>query len=147
VEKRINGLENKIAMITSAARGIARAFALREQIQTSRVERTLLVRTVDQLSSSDKAGNSFAIRLDVNLVVKGRVVIPAGSKVAATWDVALVRRMGEGIGKEHAGTSVYPINYSTAWLCRTILPCPAVRSILPSCSRRFKALRIVVRLT
>jgi NAD(P)-dependent dehydrogenase (short-subunit alcohol dehydrogenase family) len=27
VEKRINGLENKIAMITSAARGIARAFA------------------------------------------------------------------------------------------------------------------------
>ena len=27
MEKRINGLENKIAMITSAARGIARAFA------------------------------------------------------------------------------------------------------------------------
>jgi hypothetical protein len=27
VEKRINGLENKIAMVTSAARGIARAFA------------------------------------------------------------------------------------------------------------------------
>ena len=42
---------------------------------------TLLVRTVDHLSSSDKAGKSFAARLDVNLVVKGRVVIPAGSKV------------------------------------------------------------------
>ena len=42
---------------------------------------TMLVRTVDQLSSSDKAGKSFAARLDVNLVVKGRVVIPAGSKV------------------------------------------------------------------
>jgi hypothetical protein len=27
VEKRINGLENKIAMVTSAAGGIARAFA------------------------------------------------------------------------------------------------------------------------
>ncbi len=40
-----------------------------------------------------------------------------------------------------------PDDYSTAWLCRTILPCPVLRSILPSCSRRFKALRIVVRLT
>ena len=27
MEKRVNGLENKIAMITSAARGIARVFA------------------------------------------------------------------------------------------------------------------------
>jgi hypothetical protein len=42
---------------------------------------SLLVRTVDQVSSSDKAGKSFAARLDVNLVVKGRVVISAGSKV------------------------------------------------------------------
>jgi hypothetical protein len=42
---------------------------------------SLLVRTVDQVSSSDKAGKSFAARLDVNLVVKGKVVVPAGSKV------------------------------------------------------------------
>ena len=42
---------------------------------------SLLVRTVDRLSSSDEAGKSFAARLDVNLVVKGKVVIPAGSKV------------------------------------------------------------------
>jgi hypothetical protein len=39
------------------------------------------VRTVDQVSSNDKAGKSFAARLDSNLVVKGKVVIPAGSKV------------------------------------------------------------------
>jgi hypothetical protein len=42
---------------------------------------SLFVRTVDQVSSSDKAGKSFAARLDSNLVVKGKVVIPAGSKV------------------------------------------------------------------
>jgi hypothetical protein len=42
---------------------------------------SLWVRTLDQVSSSDKAGKNFAARLDVNLVVKGRVVIPAGSKV------------------------------------------------------------------
>ena len=42
---------------------------------------SLLVRTVDRLSSNDAAGKSFAARLDSNLVVKGKVVIPAGSKV------------------------------------------------------------------
>ena len=42
---------------------------------------SLLVRTVDRLSSRDEAGKSFAARLDINLVVKGKVVIPAGSKV------------------------------------------------------------------
>ena len=42
---------------------------------------TLLVRTVDRVSSNDKAGKSFAARLDANLVVKGKVVVPSGSKV------------------------------------------------------------------
>jgi hypothetical protein len=42
---------------------------------------SLLVRTLDQLSSGDKAGKSFAGRLDANLVVKGKVVVLAGSKV------------------------------------------------------------------
>ena len=42
---------------------------------------SLLVRTVDRLSSNDQVGKSFAARLDANLVVKGKVVIPAGSKV------------------------------------------------------------------
>ena len=44
---------------------------------------SLMVRTVDQLSSSDKAGKSFAARLDDNLVVKGRVVIPQAAKFMA----------------------------------------------------------------
>ena len=42
---------------------------------------SLWVRTLDRVSSSDKAGKSFAARLDANLVVNNRVVIPAGSKV------------------------------------------------------------------
>ena len=41
----------------------------------------LWVRTLDPVSSSDKAGKSFAARLDANLVVNNKVVIPAGSKV------------------------------------------------------------------
>src|SRR5215471_9606048 len=42
---------------------------------------SLLVRTVDPVSSNDGAGKSFAARLDANLIVKGKVVAPAGSKV------------------------------------------------------------------
>jgi hypothetical protein len=42
---------------------------------------SLWVRTLDRVSSTDKAGKSFAARLDANLVVNNRVVIPAGSKV------------------------------------------------------------------
>jgi hypothetical protein len=40
---------------------------------------SLFVRTLDQVSSNDKAGKSFAARLDSNLVVKGKVVVRAGS--------------------------------------------------------------------
>lgn len=42
---------------------------------------SLVVRTLDSVSSNDGAGKSFAGRLDANLVVKGKVVAPAGSKV------------------------------------------------------------------
>jgi hypothetical protein len=42
---------------------------------------SLWVRTLDPVSSSDRAGKSFAARLDTDIVVKARVVIPAGSKV------------------------------------------------------------------
>lgn len=42
---------------------------------------SLWVRTLDPVSSSDKAGKSFAARLDTDIVVKARVVIPVGSKV------------------------------------------------------------------
>jgi hypothetical protein len=42
---------------------------------------TLVVRTIDAISSSDQAGKRFAGKLDTNLVVNGNVVAPAGSKV------------------------------------------------------------------
>src|ERR1700720_1281694 len=42
---------------------------------------TLIVRTIDGISSSDKAGKRFAGKLDASLVVSGNVVVPAGSKV------------------------------------------------------------------
>ena len=42
---------------------------------------TLVVRTIDGISSNDKAGKRFAGKLDSSLVVSGNVVVPAGSKV------------------------------------------------------------------
>jgi hypothetical protein len=41
----------------------------------------LIVRTLDPLSSSNSPGTRFAARLDANLVVKGEVAAPAGTKV------------------------------------------------------------------
>jgi hypothetical protein len=41
----------------------------------------LIVRTLDPISSSNSAGTRFAARLDANLVVKGKVVAPAGTNV------------------------------------------------------------------
>lgn len=41
----------------------------------------LWVRTLEPVSSSDKAGKMFAAQLDTNLIVKGKVTAPAGSKV------------------------------------------------------------------
>lgn len=41
----------------------------------------LIVRTLDTLSSSNSPGTRFAARLDANLVVKGKVVAPAGTKI------------------------------------------------------------------
>lgn len=41
----------------------------------------LRVRTLEPVSSSDKAGKKFAAQLDTNLIVKGKVMAPAGSKV------------------------------------------------------------------
>ena len=41
----------------------------------------LWVRTLEPVSSSDKAGKKFAAQLDTNLIVKGKVTAPAGSKV------------------------------------------------------------------
>ena len=41
----------------------------------------LSVRTLEPVSSGDKAGKKFAAQLDANLIVKGRVTAPAGSVV------------------------------------------------------------------
>jgi hypothetical protein len=41
----------------------------------------LSVRTLEPVSSGDKAGKKFAAQLDTNLIVKGRVTAPAGSIV------------------------------------------------------------------
>jgi hypothetical protein len=41
----------------------------------------LSVRTLEPVSSVDKAGKKFAAQLDTNLIVKGRVTAPAGSVV------------------------------------------------------------------
>jgi hypothetical protein len=68
---------------------------------------SLMVRTVDQLSSSDKAGKSFAARLDDNLVVKGRVVIPAGSKVYGRVDSS--KSAGRAFGKSELALSLRKI--------------------------------------
>jgi hypothetical protein len=68
---------------------------------------SLMVRTVDQLSSSDKAGKSFAARLDDNLVVKGRVVIPAGSKVYGRVDSS--KSAGRAFGQSELALSLRKI--------------------------------------
>jgi hypothetical protein len=41
----------------------------------------LWVRTLEPVSSSDKAGKKFTAQLDTNLIVKGKVMAPAGSIV------------------------------------------------------------------
>jgi hypothetical protein len=41
----------------------------------------LSVRTLEPVSSGDKAGKKFAAQLDTNLIVKGQVTAPAGSVV------------------------------------------------------------------
>ena len=68
---------------------------------------SLLVRTVDQLSSRDEAGKSFAARLDVNLVVKGKVVIPAGSKIYGRVESS--RSAGRAFGQSKLALSLRKI--------------------------------------
>ncbi len=41
----------------------------------------LSIRTLEPVSSADKAGKKFAAQLDTNLIVKGKVTAPAGSFV------------------------------------------------------------------
>jgi hypothetical protein len=68
---------------------------------------SLFVRTVDQVSSNDKAGKSFAARLDSNLVVKGKMVIPAGSKVYGRVESS--RSAGRAFGQSELALSLRKI--------------------------------------
>jgi hypothetical protein len=68
---------------------------------------TLLVRTVDRVSSNDKAGKSFAARLDANLVVKGKVAVPAGSKVYGRVESS--RSAGRAFGQSKLALSLTKI--------------------------------------
>jgi len=65
---------------------------------------SLYVRTVDQVSSNDKAGKSFAARLDSNLVVKGKVVVRAGSKVYGRVESS--RSAGRAFGQSKLALSL-----------------------------------------
>jgi hypothetical protein len=42
---------------------------------------TLVVRTMDVISSHEKVGRTFTAQLDQDIVVKGKVLLPAGTKV------------------------------------------------------------------
>ena len=68
---------------------------------------SLLVRTLDQVSSSDNAGKSFAARLDTNLVVKGKVVARSGSKVYGR--VQSSRSAGRAFGQSKLAMSLTKI--------------------------------------
>jgi hypothetical protein len=43
---------------------------------------TLMVRTLNAISSQDRAGKTFTAQLEQNVVVDGKVVLPAGTKFA-----------------------------------------------------------------
>jgi len=42
---------------------------------------TLVVRTVDNISSHDRVGKTFTAKLDQDVAVNGKAVLPAGTKV------------------------------------------------------------------
>ena len=42
---------------------------------------TLIVRTVDNISSHDRVGKTFTAKLDQDVAVNGKAVLPAGTKV------------------------------------------------------------------
>jgi hypothetical protein len=45
---------------------------------------TLVVRTMGPISSHERVGRTFAAQLDQDIVVKGNVLLPAGTKVLGT---------------------------------------------------------------
>jgi len=69
---------------------------------------TLVVRTIDGISSSDKAGKRFAGKLDSNLVVSGNVVAPAGSKVYGRVNAS--QSAGRAFGQSQLSISLTEIS-------------------------------------
>jgi hypothetical protein len=49
---------------------------------------TLVVRTLDSISSHAKVGETFTAQLDQNIVVTGAVLLPAGTKVLGTVEAS-----------------------------------------------------------
>jgi len=74
---------------------------------TTPARTTLVVRTIDGISSSDKAGKRFAGKLDSNLVVSGKVVAPGGSKVYGRVNDS--QSAGRAFGKSQLSISLTEI--------------------------------------
>ena len=57
---------------------------------------TLVVRTMGAISSHEKVGRTFTAQLDQDIVVKGKVLLPAGSKVLGTVEASRVNSRQPG---------------------------------------------------
>ena len=69
---------------------------------------TLIVRTSDTISSSDSPGKRFAGKLDANLVVNGKTVAPAGTKVYGRVNSS--QSAGRAFGKSQLSISLTEIS-------------------------------------
>ncbi len=70
--------------------------------------KTLVVRTIDGISSNDQPGKRFAGQLDTNLVVNGKVVAPAGTKVYGRVNNS--QSAGRAIGRSTLAISLTDIS-------------------------------------
>ena len=68
----------------------------------------LIVRTLDTISSSNSPGTRFAARLDANLVVKGKVVAPTGTKVYGRINSS--QSAGRAVGRSTLSISLTDIS-------------------------------------
>jgi hypothetical protein len=64
----------------------------------------LLVRTLDQVSSSDTPGKTFAAVLDTDLVVRGKTVAKAGTKIYGRVESS--RSAGRALGRSKLALSL-----------------------------------------
>lgn len=68
----------------------------------------LIVRTLDSISSSNSPGTRFAGRLDANLIVKGKVVAPAGTRVYGRVNSS--QSAGRAVGRSTLSISLTDIS-------------------------------------